>query len=76
MEARAPQSGAVLAPSATGPGDLRGAIERALAADGPAIIDCAVAPNEMPNFPHVEVGQAKHYVVAKIKGAMLSFVDR
>jgi pyruvate dehydrogenase (quinone) len=58
------------------PGDLRGAIEQALEVDGPAIIDCAVLANELPNFPHVEVDQAKHYVVAKIKEAMLSFVDR
>jgi len=58
------------------PGDLREAIEQALKVDGPAIIDCAVVPNELPNFPHVDVGQAKHYVVAKIKEAMLSFVDR
>ena len=58
------------------PGDLRGAIEQALEIDGPAIIDCAVVPNEMPNFPHIEVDQAKNYAIAKIKEAMLSFVDR
>jgi pyruvate dehydrogenase (quinone) len=58
------------------PEDLRGAIEQALAIDGPAIIDCAVVPYEMPNFPHVEVDQVKHYTVAKFKEVMLSFVDR
>ena len=58
------------------PGDLRAAIEQALEIDGPAIIDCAVVPDELPNFPHIEVDQAKHYVVAKIKEAMLSFGDR
>jgi pyruvate dehydrogenase (quinone) len=55
---------------------LREAIEQAFEIDGPAIIDCAVVPTELPNFPHIEVDQAKHYVVAKIKKAMLSFVDR
>ena len=58
------------------PEDLRGVIEQALEIDGPAIIDCAVVPNEMPNFPHIEVDQVKHYAVAKFKEAMLSFVDR
>jgi pyruvate dehydrogenase (quinone) len=57
------------------PEDLRGAIEQALEIDGPAIIDCVVAQDELPNFPHIEVDQAKNYVVAKVKEAMLSFVD-
>ena len=38
--------------------------------------DCAVVPDELPNFPHIEVDQVKHYVVAKFKEAVLSFVDR
>jgi pyruvate dehydrogenase (quinone) len=58
------------------PQDLRAVIEQALKIDGPVIIDCAVVPNELPNFPHIEVEQVKHYVVAKIKEAVLSFVDR
>jgi pyruvate dehydrogenase (quinone) len=58
------------------PDHLRRAIEQALEIDGPAIIDCVVVPNEMPNFPHIEVDQVKHYAVAKFKEAMLSFVDR
>jgi thiamine pyrophosphate-dependent acetolactate synthase large subunit-like protein len=53
----------------------RRAIEQALEIDGPAIIDCVVAQDELPNFPHIEVDQAKNYVVAKVKEAMLSFVD-
>jgi hypothetical protein len=53
----------------------RRAIEQALEIDGPAIIDCVVAQDELPNFPHMEVDQAKNYVVAKVKEAMLSFVD-
>jgi pyruvate dehydrogenase (quinone) len=58
------------------PGDVRGVIEEALKVDGPAIIDCVVVSNEMPNFPHVQVDQAKNYAIAKVKEAMLSFVGR
>ena len=56
------------------PGDLRAAIEQALKVDGPAIIDCAVVPTEMPNFPHVNPEQARNFVIAKVKEAMHSFV--
>jgi pyruvate dehydrogenase (quinone) len=58
------------------PGNVRGVIEEALKVDGPAIIDCVVVSNEMPNFPHVQVDQAKNYAIAKVKEAMLSFVGR
>ena len=58
------------------PGDLRAAIGQALAADGPAIIDCVVASNEMPNFPHLELDKIGNYAVAKIKEAMLAFCGR
>jgi pyruvate dehydrogenase (quinone) len=58
------------------PGDVRGVIEEALKVDGPAIIDCVVVSNEMPNFPHVQVDQAKNYAIAKVREAMLSFVGR
>jgi pyruvate dehydrogenase (quinone) len=58
------------------PGDLRGTIEQALEIDGPAIIDCVVATNEMPNMPHIDVNQAKNYATAKVKEALLSFVGR
>jgi pyruvate dehydrogenase (quinone) len=58
------------------PGELRGAIEQALRVNGPAIIDCAVVPNEMPNFPHIELDQVGHYAIAKVKEAIDSFVGR
>ena len=58
------------------PGELRGAIEQALEIGGPAIVDCVVVPNEMPNFPHLELDKIGHYAVAKIKEAMLSFAGR
>src|SRR5262252_152932 len=58
------------------PGDLRAAIGQALAADGPAIVDCVVASNEIPNFPHLELDKIGNYAAAKIKEAMLAFCGR
>jgi pyruvate dehydrogenase (quinone) len=57
------------------PGELRATIEQAFEVDGPAIIDCAVVPDEMPNFPHIEVDQAGRYAVAKIKEAWIQSSD-
>ena len=54
------------------PGDLMAAIAGALAADGPAIVDAVVAADEMPNIPHIELEQAGHYAMAKIKEAVLA----
>jgi pyruvate dehydrogenase (quinone) len=48
------------------------AIARALAADGPAIVDAFVAADEMPNMPHVELELVGHYAMAKIKEAVLA----
>jgi pyruvate dehydrogenase (quinone) len=54
------------------PDDLMAAISEALAVDGPAIVDAVVASDEMPNMPHVELEQAGHYAMAKIKEAVLA----
>ena len=54
------------------PDDLMGAITEAFAVDGPAIVDAVVAADEMPNMPHVELEQAGHYAMAKIKEAVLA----
>jgi pyruvate dehydrogenase (quinone) len=40
---------------ATKPGELHAEINEALKTDGPAIVDCVVAADEMPNFPHLEL---------------------
>ena len=45
---------------------------RALAVDGPAIVDCIVAPDELPNMPHIDLGLAKNYAIAKIKEAVIA----
>jgi pyruvate dehydrogenase (quinone) len=52
---------------ATNPAELRAAINNALEVDGPAIVDCIVAADEMPNLPHVELEMVGHYAAAKIR---------
>jgi pyruvate dehydrogenase (quinone) len=58
---------------ATKPGELLAEINEAFAIDGPAIVDCVVAADEMPNFPHLELDKIGNYAVAKIKEALLAF---
>jgi hypothetical protein len=41
-----------------------------LAIDGPAVVDCVVAADEMPNMPHLEMEQTGNYAVTKIKEAV------
>ena len=57
---------------ATKPGELHAEISEALKADGPAIVDCVVAADEMPNFPHLELDKIGNYAVAKIKEALIA----
>jgi pyruvate dehydrogenase (quinone) len=52
------------------PGVLRPELNEAFAIDGPAIIDCVVPADEMPNLPHIELDQIGNYAVAKIKEAI------
>ena len=54
------------------PGELRDAIDKALKAEGPAIIDCVVAADELPNFPHLELEKIGNFAIAKIKEAVLA----
>jgi pyruvate dehydrogenase (quinone) len=61
---------------ATKPGELRAVINEALQAEGPAIVDCVVAADEMPNFPHLELDQIGNYALAKIKEAVLAVTGR
>jgi pyruvate dehydrogenase (quinone) len=61
---------------ATKPGELHAAISEAFEVDGPVIVDCVVAADELPNFPHIEFGQAERYVAAKIKEAILAVTGR
>jgi thiamine pyrophosphate-dependent acetolactate synthase large subunit-like protein len=52
------------------PGLLRAELNEAFAVDGPAIIDCVVPADEMPNMPHLEFDQISNYALAKIKEAI------
>jgi pyruvate dehydrogenase (quinone) len=61
---------------ATKPEELRSTISEAFKTDGPAIVDCVVAPDELPNFPHIELGQAERYATAKIKEAVIAVTGR
>ena len=54
------------------PDDLKTALTKAFAVDGPAIVDAFVAADEMPNLPHVEPNMIGNYALAKIKEAVLS----
>jgi pyruvate dehydrogenase (quinone) len=54
------------------PGELQAAIGDAFAVDGPAIVDAVVVADELPNMPHIELEQARHFATAKIKEAVLA----
>jgi pyruvate dehydrogenase (quinone) len=58
------------------PDELQGAIAEAFAVDGPAIVDCVVAADEMPNVPHLELDLAANYAIAKIKEAVIAVTGR
>jgi pyruvate dehydrogenase (quinone) len=54
------------------PGELRDAIDKALKADGPAIIDCVVAADELPNVPHLSLETMGNFAKAKVKETILA----
>ena len=54
------------------PGELRDAIDKALKAGGPAIIDCVVPADELPNVPHLELETMGNFAKAKIKETILA----
>jgi thiamine pyrophosphate-dependent acetolactate synthase large subunit-like protein len=54
------------------PGDLRSTLTKALACDGPAIVDAVVVADELPNLPHAELGRIGRVAQAKIREAVLA----
>jgi len=58
------------------PGELREAINQALKAEGPAIVDCVVPADELPNVPHIDLEKMANYAEAKIKEAILAVTSR
>jgi pyruvate dehydrogenase (quinone) len=57
---------------ASKPDELHAALMAAFEVDGPAIVDCVVAADELPNFPHLELDKIGNYAIAKIKEAVLA----
>jgi pyruvate dehydrogenase (quinone) len=53
------------------PNELRDAISKALNADGPAIVDCVVAADELPNLPHIDLERVENFAKAKVKETIL-----
>jgi thiamine pyrophosphate-dependent acetolactate synthase large subunit-like protein len=54
------------------PSQLRSTLAEALSCEGPAIVDAVVAADEMPNLPHVDLGQIGHFAQAKVREAVLA----
>ncbi len=57
---------------AESPGELRDTIDKAPKANGPAIVDCMVAADELPNVPHLALETTGNFVKAKTKEAILA----
>jgi pyruvate dehydrogenase (quinone) len=53
------------------PGDVRDGLQRALAHDGPAVIDVLVEPNALALPPHITLGQAEGFALAMSKETLL-----
>jgi pyruvate dehydrogenase (quinone) len=58
------------------PGELREAIDQALKAEGPAIVDCVVPADELPNVPHIDLEKMGNFAEAKFKEAILAVTSR
>jgi thiamine pyrophosphate-dependent acetolactate synthase large subunit-like protein len=54
------------------PDQLRSTIAKALACEGPAIVDAVVVADELPNVPHIDLAQLGRVAQAKIKEAVLA----
>jgi pyruvate dehydrogenase (quinone) len=54
------------------PGELREAIDQALKAEGPAIVDCVVPADELPNVPHIELEKIENFAKAKVRETILA----
>jgi pyruvate dehydrogenase (quinone) len=49
------------------PQALRETLAKALAVDGPVIVDVAVDPHEIPPSPHLELGQVMKFGLGKVR---------
>jgi len=51
---------------------LAAAGQARLKVDGPAVVDCVVAADEMPNLPHIDLETVGNFAMAKIREALLA----
>ena len=56
----------------TKPEHLLATVREALASDGPVIIDAVVAPDELPNLPHLDLALIGRIAQAKVREALLA----
>jgi thiamine pyrophosphate-dependent acetolactate synthase large subunit-like protein len=54
------------------PGELREAIDQAFRAECPAIVDCVIPADELPNVPHIELEKIENFAKAKVKETILA----
>lgn len=57
------------------PGEVRGGLQRALAHEGPALIDVLVEPNALSLPPHITIGQVEGFALAMSKEVLLGRYD-
>jgi pyruvate dehydrogenase (quinone)/pyruvate oxidase len=57
--------------SASDPVELERTVAAFLAAEGPAVLHAKVDPDELPAMPHIDVGQAWRFGIAKAKEKLL-----
>jgi len=51
---------------------LAAAGQAKLKLNGPAVVDCVVAADEMPNLPHIDLETVGNFAMAKIREALLA----
>jgi pyruvate dehydrogenase (quinone)/pyruvate oxidase len=56
--------------TARDPATLVSTVQAFLAAPGPAVLHAVVDPDEIPSMPHVDIGQAWKFGIAKVKEAL------
>lgn len=56
--------------TARDPAELIATVRAFLAAPGPAILHAFVDPDEIPAMPHIEIGQAWKFGIAKVRKAV------
>ncbi|MDB5582335.1 MAG: pyruvate dehydrogenase [Bradyrhizobium sp.] len=56
------------------PAKLEATLREAFATEGPVLIDAVVAPDEIPNLPHLALEQIGNYALARVKEALLSVI--